>query len=78
MRVFDIRDAGKRLARLLEAAATGEGVVIVKARAPVARLLPVTRMGTRQFGRLRGKVRIAADFDGPLADDDVSEFEGRC
>lgn len=76
MRIVDIQDAGRRLAHLIEAAATGEDVVIFKVGAPIARLLPVRRTRTRQFGRLRGKARIADDFDGPLPDDLIAEFEG--
>ena len=44
------------------------------------RLLALTLMRakvTRRFGGLKGKVRIADDFDAPLPDDVIAAFEGR-
>jgi hypothetical protein len=31
----------------------------------------------RRFGGLKGKIRIADDFDAPLPDDVLAAFEGR-
>ncbi|CAB3781305.1 hypothetical protein LMG28138_01169 [Pararobbsia alpina] len=47
-----------------------------KAGRPAARLVPMERAKiTRRFGGLKGKVRIADDFDAPLSDDVIAVFE---
>ena len=43
---------------------------------PVARLIPINKPQCR-FGVLKGKIKIAKDFDAPLPDDILSEFEGK-
>ena len=44
-------------------------------------LVRITRLeGTKRpirFGVLKGKVKIAKDFDAPLPDNVLAEFEGR-
>jgi antitoxin (DNA-binding transcriptional repressor) of toxin-antitoxin stability system len=63
---------------LVDAAASGEEIVIAKAGKPAARLVPMERVKVaRRFGGLKGKVRIAEDFDAPLPDDVIAAFEGR-
>ena len=64
------------LSRLLARTATGEQIVIAKAGRPVARLVPIgTATGGRDLGRDRGLVWVADDFDAPLRDEVVAEFE---
>jgi len=55
----DIGDVN--ISELVEAAAAGQEVVLVKDGRPVARLVPF-----RQLGGLQGRIRIADDFDDPL------------
>ena len=44
----------------------------------MARLLPLeSRRTPIRFGVLKGKVKIADDFDAPLPDDLLAAFEGR-
>ncbi|HVS33163.1 MAG TPA: type II toxin-antitoxin system prevent-host-death family antitoxin [Thermoanaerobaculia bacterium] len=63
----NIHEAKKQLSRLLARVAEGEEVIIARAGQPVARLVPVTSTrGRRRSGTMRGKIRIAADFDAPL------------
>ena len=69
--------AKTHLSRLLDRAARGEEVVITRNGKPVARLAPVEqRRAPRKLGALRGKVRVAADFDAPLPKDILALFEG--
>ncbi|TMB49205.1 MAG: type II toxin-antitoxin system Phd/YefM family antitoxin [Deltaproteobacteria bacterium] len=69
--------AKTHLSRLLDRAARGEEVVITRHGKPVARLTPVEqRRAPRKLGALRGKVRVAADFDAPLPKDILALFEG--
>ena len=78
MSVVNIYDAKTQLSKLVEEAAAGKDVVIARGGKPVARL---TRLNTTKralkFGVLKGKIKMAADFDAPLPDDVVALFEGR-
>jgi len=75
-RSVNVHEAKTHLSRLLDRVAAGEQIVIAKAGRPVARLVPVgLAPGQREFGRDRGLVWISDDFDAPLPDDLVAEFE---
>jgi prevent-host-death family protein len=76
MVALNVHEAKTHLSRLLERVATGEEVVIAKAGRPVARLIPYSERPTRRVaGEDAGKVVIAEDFDAPLPDDLLAEFE---
>ena len=78
MQTVNIHEAKTQFSRLVDAAASGEEIVIAKAGKPAARLVPMERVKVpRRFGGLKGKVRIAEDFDAPLPDDVIAAFEGR-
>lgn len=78
MNVVNIYDAKTRLSKLVEEAAAGHDVVIARGGKPVARL---TRLDTPKrklkFGVLKGRIKVSADFDAPLPDDVLAQFEGR-
>jgi prevent-host-death family protein len=61
-------EATTHLAQLLDCVERGEEVVITQNSRPAARLVPIipARTTPRRLGALRGKIRIAADFDAPL------------
>jgi prevent-host-death family protein len=72
----NIHEAKTHLSRFLARVATGEEIVIAKAGKPVARLVPYARQPARRVaGEDAGKVNIAEDFDAPLPDDLLAEFE---
>jgi prevent-host-death family protein len=78
MQTVNIYDAKTNLSRLLDAVSAGEEVVIARAGKPLARLVPVQpRKPLRQPGFLKGRIKIADDFDAPLPDELVAAFEGR-
>lgn len=78
MAVFNIHDAKTQFSKLVDAAAKGEEVIIAKAGVPTARLVPFEQpKPVRKFGTMKGKIWIADDFDAPLPDDVLAEFEGR-
>ena len=78
MQTVNIHEAKTQFSRLVDAAANGEEIVIAKAGKPAARLVPMERVKvTRRFGGLKGKVRIADDFDAPMPDEVIAAFEGR-
>ena len=73
--VVNVHDAKTHLSRLLERVASGEEIVIAKAGRPVAKLVPIEK-ASRRPGRLKGRLRIGRDFDDPLPDSLLDEFEG--
>ena len=59
---------------LLEKVQQGSVFVVTKRGHPVAQLGPTDRQGMRPiFGSAKGRVRMASDFDAPLAD--MAEYE---
>lgn len=78
MSVINIHAAKTQLSKLLDAAAAGEEVIIAKAGKPVAKLVPIDRaLEPRRLGILDGKIHVPDDFDDPLPDEIIAEFEGR-
>lgn len=78
MRQVNIHEAKTHLSRLVDDVASGDEIIIAKAGKPVARLVGVTpNRAPRRPGLLKGKIRIADDFDAPLPADVVEIFEGR-
>lgn len=73
----NIYEAKTHLSRLVDRAAAGEEIVIAKAGRPVARLVPLQEAPPRRTpGRWKGQMWIAPDFDAPLPDDVLADFEG--
>jgi prevent-host-death family protein len=72
----NIFEAKTNLSKLITLVEQGQDVVIARAGKPVARL---TRLEPKKkpirFGALKGKIWIADDFDAPLPDDVLDEFE---
>jgi prevent-host-death family protein len=78
MQTVNIHQAKTHLSRLVEQAARGQETIIAKAGTPVARLVPFhSPPRAKRFGLLRGRIRIGAGFDAPLADELLAVFEGR-
>jgi prevent-host-death family protein len=64
MPIVNIEDAKAQLSALIEKVRAGQEVIIGKAGKPVAKLVPYERSEKpRRPGALRGKIRIAEDFD---------------
>ncbi len=61
----NVDQAKLHLLRLLERVAQGEEITIAKSGRPVARLVAIPDE-PRRPGRLKGKIRMADDFDAPL------------
>ena len=77
MRTVNIHAAKTHLSRLVEEAAAGEEIVIAKNGQPRARLVPIAAPARRTLGTLAGKFTVPEDWDDPLPDDVLAEFEGR-
>jgi prevent-host-death family protein len=77
MHTINIHDAKTNFSRLVDMAASGEEIIIAKAGKPAARLVPIMQSRIKRvFGSLKGKIRIASDFDAPLSEDVLALFEG--
>jgi prevent-host-death family protein len=75
--VVNIHAAKTHLSRLVDAAAAGEEIIIAKAGKPVAKLVALDRpRQKRVLGVLAGKLRVSDDFDAPLPEEILREFEG--
>jgi prevent-host-death family protein len=72
----NIFQAKTNLSKLLERVENGEDVIIARAGKPIARL---TRLEVKKkpivFGLLKGELHVADDFDAPLPDDVLADFE---
>jgi prevent-host-death family protein len=80
MTLIDINVAQIDLSRLVDAASSGEEIIIERGGKPVARLMPVAQAPAakrRVLGQLRGQLIIPDDFDAPLPDSEYDLFEGR-
>ena len=78
MDAVNIYEAKTRLSQLVDKAAAGEDVVVSRNGKPLVRITQLK--GVRRpikFGVLKGKVRVAPDFDAPLPGDVLAGFEGR-
>ena len=76
METVNIHEAKTHLSRLVERAEHGEEIIIARSGRPVARLVPLEgQERPRVFGRMRGKIRVADDFDAPLPDEILDRFE---
>ncbi len=78
MSTVNLYDAKTQLSKLVDEAASGKDVIIARAGKPVARLTQLDTVPPKiRFGVLKGKVKVAADFDAPLPDAVLAQFEGR-
>ena len=70
-----VHEAKTQLSRLLERVMAGEEITITRRGEEVARLVPVRPSGERKFGIDSGRFTVPEDFDDPLPDDLLAEFE---
>ncbi len=77
METVNIYDAKTRLSQLVDKAASGEDVVVSRNGKPLAR---ITRLATPKrrikYGVLKGKIKVAPDFDAPLPAEVLASFAG--
>lgn len=75
MEQVNVHQAKTHLSRLLERVAAGEEIIIAKSGRPMARMVPMPSE-PRRPGRLKGKIRMAEDFDAPLPEEIAAAFRG--
>ena len=73
---LNIHEAKTQLSRLIQLTEGGEEFVIARAGRPVAKLVPLDAAKTRRrLGLLNGKIKVPKDFNRPLPDDVIAQFE---
>lgn len=78
MRIVNIHAAKTQFSRLVDAAASGEEIIIARSGKPIARLGPLAGpRPRRRLGILAGKLVLPEDFDAPLPEEVLDAFEGR-
>ena len=71
MERYSLRDAQQHLQELIDDAQHGKTIVILDENDQAVQLVPVTATAKpRKAGSARGLIKMAADFDAPLADFD--------
>jgi prevent-host-death family protein len=64
MSIVQIHEAKAKLSSLIEAALSGEEIIIAKRNRPLVRLVPLNaEETTRKIGRAKGCIHMADDFD---------------
>jgi prevent-host-death family protein len=72
-----MHEAKTTLSRLVDAALSGDEVLITRRGRPVAKLTPVRQVPRESlFGSLKGQIQMAEDF-GKLPEDLLAAFEGK-
>ena len=72
----NIHEAKTHLSRLLARVAAGEEIIISKAGKPMAKLSPLSKPRTNRVPGLdKGVIQIPDDFDAPLPEDLLEQFE---
>jgi prevent-host-death family protein len=76
MQTINVHEAKTHLSKLLARVSAGEEIIIAKAGKPVARLTALREtVLKRQPGLDRGKFLVPDDFDAPLPDKVLDDFE---
>jgi prevent-host-death family protein len=75
MRTVNMHEAKTHFSKLVDSVMKGNEIVIAMAGKPVAKLMPIEKKPKRRPGGLKGKIKIAKDFDAPLPEDVLSDFE---
>jgi len=76
--IINIHEAKTHLSRIVDEVAAGSEVIIAKAGKPMARLMPLAGIRrVKKLGLLKGKIKVSDDFNAPLSEDVISDFEGR-
>jgi prevent-host-death family protein len=76
--IINIHEAKTHLSRIVDEVAAGAEIIIAKAGKPMARLTPLAGVRRpKKLGLLKGKFKVPDDFNAPLSEDVLAEFEGR-
>jgi prevent-host-death family protein len=79
MSTVSLKDLQQDPDALLDRVEAGEHLVVVRGGRPVAELrpFPAAQPGPRPFGLCAGAFTVPDDFDAPLPEEILRDFEGR-
>jgi prevent-host-death family protein len=76
MSTVNIHEAKTQLSKLIARVEAGEEIVIARDGSPVARLVAIQQPTAKRIpGRDRGLFSVPRDFDAPLPEETVKDFE---
>lgn len=76
--VVTTHEAKTNLSRLISEVQNGEEIIIARGKTKIAKLIRFEgQKNVRIPGLLKGKFKVADDFDAPLPDNIIASFEGR-
>jgi prevent-host-death family protein len=76
-KIVNMHEAKTNLSKLVEEAERGEDILLARSGKVVARIVALPPARSRELGQWKGKVRMAEDFDAPLAEDELALWQGR-
>jgi antitoxin (DNA-binding transcriptional repressor) of toxin-antitoxin stability system len=78
MSTISVQDLQRDLLTFLRRVEAGESFLVVSDKHPLAEVRPASVPATqpRPFGLCAGRFTVPADFDRPLPDEILKEFEG--
>ena len=74
MRTINVHEAKTHFSQLLDAAMSGEEIIIARAGTPCVKLVPILA-APRKPGALKGKGYVTDAFFEPLSEDEISKWE---
>ena len=75
IKIVNIHEAKTHFSKIVNAVIQGSEFLIAMAGKPVAKLVPIIKKPQRKFGVLKGKIKISKNFDAPLSDETLADFE---
>lgn len=69
--MYTMHQAKSMLSKLVEEAASGKEVIIMRGNVPVARLVPIPQTKPRKPGTLKGKLKIKPGAFDPLTREEL-------
>jgi antitoxin (DNA-binding transcriptional repressor) of toxin-antitoxin stability system len=73
--IVSVHAAKTHVSRLPARVEAGEVIAIARGRTPVAKLVPIAPKAKREFGAMRGKIRIGPEFFEPLPEDELDRWD---
>jgi prevent-host-death family protein len=74
-KTVNVHEAKTHLSRLLLEVERGREIVIARAGRPIARLVAAEPVAKRELGQELGQIWLSPDFDEPMPDDWLDEWE---
>lgn len=75
--IVNIQEAGANFSNLIQTVVSGVEIIVTKEGKPIARITQIKGQQPKiRFGVLKGRIRVSDDFDAPLDETTLSNFEG--